>query len=83
MVGETNPTTDEVLPFPLHAREFAALARVHIDKSHLSAEEWNLMLKKLPEHVYLEPREGLATFDQTGMDQVANLILAVEHLDIG
>ncbi|RDW65771.1 Zn(II)2Cys6 transcription factor [Aspergillus mulundensis] len=47
----TNLTMEDgVLPFPLHAREFAALARVHIEKSHLTPEEWNLMIRQLPEH---------------------------------
>lgn len=40
------------------------------------------MVKTLPEHVSREPGEHLATFDQTDMDPVAGLILAVEHLDL-
>lgn len=40
------------------------------------------MVKNLPEHVSQKPGEHLATFDQTDMDQVAGLILAVEHLDL-
>ncbi|KAL4878789.1 hypothetical protein BJY04DRAFT_229656 [Aspergillus karnatakaensis] len=73
---------NEEVAFPLHAREFAALARVHIEKSHLSPQQWNDMLNKLPEHLSVQRREGLATFDQTEMHQVADLIRAVEHLDI-
>ena len=68
--------------FPHRAREFALLARVHIEKSHLSTEEWTAMVKNLPESVPQGSSEGLATFDQTDMDQVAGLILAVENLDL-
>ncbi|KAL4790964.1 hypothetical protein BDV19DRAFT_401664 [Aspergillus venezuelensis] len=76
------PNSDNTMAFPLHAREFAALARVHIEKCHLSPEQWHAMLQQLPANVAVESRDNLATFDQTGMDQVANLILAVEHLGL-
>ncbi|KAL4934932.1 hypothetical protein BDV06DRAFT_234897 [Aspergillus oleicola] len=82
-IGEVQRPGDEgIVAFPLHAREFAALARVHIEKCHLSPEQWHDMLQELPGHVAVETRESLATFDQTGMDQVANLIFAVEHLGL-
>ncbi|KAL4952491.1 hypothetical protein BDW69DRAFT_200695 [Aspergillus filifer] len=82
-IGELQQhNSDNSMAFPLHAREFAALARVHIEKCHLSADQWQGMLQQLPANVAVESRDNLATFDQTGMDQVANLILAVEHLGL-
>ncbi|KAL4963141.1 Zn(II)2Cys6 transcription factor [Aspergillus stella-maris] len=82
-IGKLQPlNSGNVVAFPLQAREFAALARVHIEKCHLSPAQWHAMLQQLPGNVAVESRDNLATFDQTGMDQVANLILAVEHLGL-
>jgi hypothetical protein len=58
------------------------LARAYIEKSHLSLEEWKELVKSIPGHTHQEFREGLATFDQTSMDQVAGLIRAVEVLNL-
>jgi uncharacterized FAD-dependent dehydrogenase len=74
--------TSQECAFFHRAKEFALLARVHIEKSHLSTEEWNELVKNLPEEVSEESGEFLATFDQTGMDHVASLMLAIENLDL-
>lgn len=63
------------------AGEFALLARVHVEKSYLSAKEWDKMITNLPGEPLQKTGEYLATFDQTGMDHVANLMLAVQNLD--
>lgn len=74
--------SSEGVPFFLRADEFATLARAYIVKSHLSSDEWKELVKTIPGHAHLEFREGLATFDQTSMDQVAGLIEAVEVLNL-
>lgn len=70
------------LAFFQRAREFALLARAHVEKSHLSLQEWDDLIKNLPEEPLKNSGEYLATFDQTGMDHVAELMLALEHLDL-
>ena len=74
--------SSEIVPFFLRAREFATLARAYIDTSHLSPEDWKQVVKNIPGHTQPEMREGLATFDQTSMDQVAGLIRAVEVMKL-
>ncbi|KAJ6015723.1 hypothetical protein N7540_010314 [Penicillium herquei] len=74
--------TSQECAFFHRAREFALLAQVHIEKLHLSTEEWNELVKNLSEEVSEESGEFLATFDQTDMDHVAGLMLAIENLDL-
>ncbi|KAL4895983.1 fungal-specific transcription factor domain-containing protein [Aspergillus ambiguus] len=64
-----------------HADDFAALAQIHLECANTSQEKWDELTKQLPVLAQNAP-DGMATFDQTNMDQVANLITAVELLDL-
>ncbi|CAI7629469.1 unnamed protein product [Penicillium manginii] len=64
------------------AGEFALLARIHVEKSYISVTEWDDMITNLSEEPFQKTDKYLATFDQTGMDHVADLMLAVQNLDL-
>ncbi|KAF9894858.1 hypothetical protein FE257_004479 [Aspergillus nanangensis] len=67
-----------------HADGFAALAQIHLERANTSQKKWNELIQQLPVSAR-NTVDGMATFDQTDMDQVANLIMAAEmlHLDEG
>ncbi|GAD94259.1 hypothetical protein AN5431.2 [Paecilomyces variotii No. 5] len=68
--------------FTQHADEFACLARIHLERANISSEKWNKLMQNLPKPLSQSTNDGIATFDQTNMDHVANLILAVELLNL-
>lgn len=72
----------QVPEFPQHAREFAALARIHLKRWDIPTTQWKEALRNLPGHITNDTVDSLSTFDQTGMDQVASLISAVEYLNL-
>lgn len=79
----SNPINhSKVHAFPLHAKEFAALARIHIEKFGLPQMEWDAVLRSSGCVASTRSTE-LATFDQTDMDQIAKLILTVKEMNLG
>lgn len=66
--------------FAKHADEFASLARFHLQRANISSEQWSELVNNLPISM-VEKVDGIATFDQTNMDQIASLISAIEHIN--
>lgn len=60
------------------AREFAALARVHLRRLSSSLEELKGTSSNTPNITGSEAIDSPATFDQTGMDHVASLISSLD-----
>ncbi|OJJ31300.1 hypothetical protein ASPWEDRAFT_45253 [Aspergillus wentii DTO 134E9] len=74
-------SSHEETGFMQHADEFAILARIHLELSYLSPKEWTEFLGRPSEDS--RGRAGaFATFDQAGMSQVGDLMLAVEKLNL-
>lgn len=64
--------------FLSQAREFAALARVHLERLSTPPEERKEKSSDLPNIIGSVAIDSPATFDQTGMDHIASLISSLD-----
>lgn len=65
-----------------YADEFAVLARISLELSYMTPNEIANLLGRLSEGSSHERGGAFATFDQAGMGQVGDLMLAVEKLNL-
>lgn len=68
--------------FMRYADEFAVLARISLELSYMSPTEIADLLGRLSEGASRNRDNAFATFDQAGMGQVGDLMLAVEKLNL-
>ncbi|KAJ5580679.1 hypothetical protein VI817_009649 [Penicillium citrinum] len=68
--------------FMQYADEFAGWARISLELSYMSIKDLNDLPEKLTEGLYHGRGDAFATFDQAGMGQVGDLLLAVEKLNL-
>ncbi|QQK41724.1 putative transcription factor with C2H2 and Zn(2)-Cys(6) DNA binding [Penicillium digitatum] len=76
---DSSHIADEQDGFMHYANEFAVLARVSLELSYFSPTEWSGLVEGLSDG---SSRGAFATFDQTGMGPVGDLMLAVENLSL-
>lgn len=67
--------------FMQHAEEFAGLAKIHLDRAHLSTGQWHDLVQNLSDSLSTGHQDGLSKLDQTSMSQVADLMLGLERLN--
>lgn len=67
-----------------HADEFAVLARISLQLSYMSSAELTEFLGRLSKGLAIGRGQGgkYATFDQAGMGQVGELVLAMESVNL-
>lgn len=65
-----------------YADEFAVLARISLELSYMAPKEIADLLGRLSEGPSHGRGGAFATFDQAGMGQVGDLMLAVEKLNL-
>ena len=65
-----------------HADEFAVLARISLQLSYMSSAELTEFLGRLSKGLGRGQGGKYATFDQAGMGQVGELVLAMESVNL-